>query len=88
MSKPLVDRIPFAKILIGLAILLALSVGLFGLSIALIWSGKSAPPGMDRLMNKAAGYDMLAMVLSAASLLVTAIIWVALTVMASFSRKG
>jgi hypothetical protein len=54
MSKPLVDLIPFAKILIGLAILLALSMGLFGLSIALIWSGKSVPPGMDRLMNKAA----------------------------------
>lgn len=88
MSKRLVDRIPFAKILISLAILLAVSMGLFGLSISLIWSGKSVPPGMDRLMNKAAGYDVLAMVLSAVSLVVTALIWAALTVMTSLNRKG
>jgi len=74
ISKPLVDRIPFAKILIGLAILFGLSLGLCGLGIAQIWNGKSVPPGMDRLMNQAAGYDMLAMVLSAAGLLATAII--------------
>ena len=87
MSKPLVDRIPFAKILIGLAFFFGLSLGLYGLSIAQIWNGKSVPPGMDRLMNQAAGYDMLAMVLSAAGLLATAIIWAVLTVVSSSSRK-
>lgn len=75
MSKPLVDRIPFAKILIGLAILFALSMGSCGLGFALIWNGKSVPPGMDRLMNEAAGYDVLAIVCSGAGLLVTEIIW-------------
>ena len=45
MSKPLVDRIPFAKILIGLAILFGLSLGLCGLCMAQIWNGKSVPPG-------------------------------------------
>jgi hypothetical protein len=88
MSKPLVDRIPFAKILIGLAILFALSVSLCGLSIALFWNGKSVPPGIDRVMNEAAGFDVLAMVLSAAGLLVTAIVWVVLTVVSSFSPKA
>ena len=39
-------------------------------------------------MNQAAGYDMLAMVLSAAGLLATAIIWLVLTVVSSSSRKG
>lgn len=87
MTKPFVDRIPFLKILIASASLLALSVGLFGMSIALIWRGKSVPPEMDRLMNKLAGYDVLAMVLSGGALLLTAILWVALTLMTSFSRK-
>ena len=87
MSKPLVDRIPFAKILIGLAILLALSLGLCGLGIALIWNGRSVPQGMDRLMNEAAGYDVLAIVYSAGGLLVTATIWVVLTVVSSSGRK-
>ena len=45
MSKPLVDRIPFAKILIGLAILFGLSLGLCGLSIAQIWNGKKCASG-------------------------------------------
>lgn len=44
MSRLLVDRIPFAKIMIGLAIILALSRGFLGLSI---WNGKSVSPGMD-----------------------------------------
>ncbi len=88
MSKPFVDRNPFAKVLIGLAILFALSLGLWGLGFALIWNGRSVPQGMDRLMNEAAGYDVLVMVYSAAGLLVTAIIWVVLTVASSFGRQG
>jgi hypothetical protein len=74
--------------LIGLAILFALSVGLCGLSIALLWNGKSVPPGIDRVMNEAAGFDVLAIVISAAGLLSTAVMWVVLTVVSSFSPKG
>jgi hypothetical protein len=32
---------------------------LCALGLALIWNGKSVSPGMDRLMNEAAGYDVL-----------------------------
>lgn len=39
-------------------------------------------------MNAAAEYDVLEMVLSAVSLVGTAITWAALTVMTSFNRKG
>jgi hypothetical protein len=88
LSKPLVEGIPFAKILIGLAILFAVSLGLCGLSIALVWNGKSVPPGMDHLINVASGYDVLAMVLSAAGLLVTATRWVVLTFVAHSVARG
>lgn len=80
MSKPLVDRVPFAKILIALAIIFGLSLGLCGLGVVVIWGGKSVPSALGGLLNKTAGYDVLAMVLSAVGLLVTVIVWVVLKV--------
>ena len=88
MSKPLVDRIPFAKILIGLAIVFGLSLGLCGLGMVAVWNGKSVSGGVGNLLNKAAGYEVLAMVLSAGGILATAILWAVLMVVSSFGRKG
>lgn len=88
MSKPLVDRIPFAKILIGLAIIFGLSLGLCGLGMVVVWNGKSVSGGVGNLLNKAAGYEVLAMVLSAGGILATGILWVVLNLVSSFGRKG
>jgi hypothetical protein len=87
MSKPLVDRIPFAKILIGLTIAFGLSLGLCGVSLALSWRGK-VPAGMDQLVDRAAGAEILGMVLSAVGIAVMAAVWVVMTVVTSLTRRG
>jgi hypothetical protein len=87
MSKPLVDRIPFAKIVIGLAIVFILSLGLCGLTGVLLMRGNSVPGQMDRLMNKAAGWDIGTMVLSLAGLVATAAAWVLLAVTSRMGKK-
>jgi hypothetical protein len=87
MRKPLVDRIPFAKILIVLSIVFGISLGLCGLSIAQVLRSQTASPGIGQLMNRVIGLDVLAMVLSAAGLVATTILWVVMTAVSSIRRK-
>jgi len=86
MTKPLVNRIPFAKIVIGLVIVFILSLGLCGVSVVV-----ALQPGMPhrwaRLVNQAAGLDMVVLVLSAFGLVVTVIAWVVLAIVRSSVRK-
>jgi hypothetical protein len=86
MSKPLANRIPFAKIVIGLVIVFILSLGLCGVSLVV-----ALQPGMPhrwaRLVNQAAGLDMVVLVLSAFGLVATVIAWVVLAIVGSSVPK-
>jgi hypothetical protein len=86
MNKPLVDRIPFAKIVVGLAVAFVLGLGLCGLDFFLLLRESQthsrgfavAPVGVASLTLQ---------ILSAIGLVVTIIVWVVLAIMASSSRK-
>jgi len=85
MGKRLVDRIPFAKILIALAIVFILSLGLCGASLVMTMRGMPASTG--QLMDKAAGWDLVVMVLSVLGLVVTGIAWVVAAVVSGSVRE-
>jgi hypothetical protein len=83
MSKPLIDRIPFAKIVTVFAILFAVSLGLCGLTFALSM-------GRNRVANVFMSFgvlELIAMALSAAGLVLTSAVWVALAIIGSFQDK-
>jgi hypothetical protein len=80
MRTRLIDRIPFAKIVIGLAIAFLVSLGLCGMTFALSRGGSSGFANLGIL-------ELLAMALSAAGLIVTAIVWVIVAAVSSFGEK-
>lgn len=80
MSKALVDRIPFARILIGLALLFAISLGLCGLTARSVMHGRTVPSGLDLFLEKTVIYDLFGMLLSAAGLVITAIVWIVMSI--------
>lgn len=90
MSKPLVDRIPFAKIVIVLAISFGVALGLCGLNLALVTSGVAR--GNNGFGGPIFGYlgilELAVMALAAVGLLVTTALWVVLSAVSGFSRKG
>jgi hypothetical protein len=87
MSQPLVDRIPFAKIVVALAVAFGLGLGLCGLDFFLLLRGSQThtqafgvgPVGVASLT---------VLILSAIGLVVTIILWVVMAMVASFSRKN
>lgn len=87
MSKPLVDRIPFVKILIVLAVVFGISLGLCGLTGLSVMQGGGMLAGLQRILGQTAIWDMLGMVFSAAGIGVTLIAWVVLTVVSRLSSK-
>jgi hypothetical protein len=80
MRARLIDRIPFAKIVIGLAIVFFVSLGLCGLTFVL---SSGAYKGFASL----GVLELVFMVLSAAGLILTAIVWVTLAAVGSFGEK-
>jgi hypothetical protein len=80
MRERLVDRIPFAKIVVGLAIIFFVSLGLCGLTFALSSAGNNGLVNLGII-------ELVAMALSAAALVLTAIVWVILIVVGSFGGK-
>jgi hypothetical protein len=86
MSKPLVDRIPFAKIVVALAVAFDLGLGLCGLDFFLLVRGNqthtqafgAGPIGV---------LSLTVLSLSAIGLVVTIILWVVLAAVAAFNRK-
>jgi amino acid transporter len=84
MSKPLVDRIPFAKILVVLAVVFVLSLGTCGLTASLSSSSHSQQNGYVVVMIA----GLAGTLLSGLGVLVTTIIWVIMSVAASSSRKN
>jgi hypothetical protein len=80
MSERLVDRVPFAKIVIGLAVVFFVSLGLCGITFVLSSGGHYGLASLAIL-------ELLAMALSAAGLLLTVIVWVTLIAVGSFGEK-
>ncbi len=81
MRERLVDRIPFAKIVIGLAVVFFVSLGLCGLTFAFVSRG-----GSGAFANLGIA-ELLGMVLSAAALILTVFVWVILIAVGSFGDK-
>jgi hypothetical protein len=80
MRKRLIDRIPFAKIVIGLVIAFFVSLGLCGLTLVL---SSGAYNGFATFGI----VELVAMALSAACLILTLIVWVTLAAVGSFGEK-
>jgi len=80
MGKPLVDRIPFAKILVALAIAFGVALGLCGLNWALDASGfdKSNQPFPGTVFVVTGLLEIGVMLLSAVGLVLTAVFWAVL----------
>jgi hypothetical protein len=88
VSKPLIDRIPFARILIGLTIVFVLSLGLCGLGFVSSWQGEDMPSRLSPLMSQAWRLDVLVMVLSALGVVVTGVAWVVAAIVGSSLAKA
>ena len=83
MNERLIDRIPFAKIVAILAIVLGVSLGLCGVTAFLAFNTRS---GGDFLLGF--GYlELAAIVLSAVGLALTLVVFVTLWVFGGFSEK-
>jgi hypothetical protein len=86
MSKPLVDRIPFAKIVVALAVAFGLGLGLCGLDFfLLVRGGGTHTQGFG--VGAVGVLSLTVLSLSAIGLVVTVILWVVLAVVASANRK-
>jgi len=86
MNKPLVDRIPFAKILIGLVVLFLVSLGMCGLAVVSMGHAGNAH-GVGRVLENTLGFGMIGMVVSFVLIPVTGVIWVVMTVVSRMMRK-
>jgi protein-S-isoprenylcysteine O-methyltransferase Ste14 len=83
MSKPLVDRIPFAKIVVVLAIVFVLSLGTCGLTASL--SSHSGSQQNAFVVAMIAG--LAGTLLAGFGLLITTVVWVIAVATGSSSRK-
>jgi hypothetical protein len=87
MSKPLVDRIPFAKILVVLAVAFGLGLGLCGLDFFLLLRGSQThTQGFG--VGPIGVLSLTVLILSGIGLVVATIVWVVLAVAGSASRKN
>jgi hypothetical protein len=87
MNKPLVDRIPFTKIIVGLAVAFGLGLGLCGLDFFLLVRASGTHTqgfGVDTI----GVLSLAVLILSPIGLVATAILWVVLAAVGSSSRKN
>jgi len=84
MNKPLVDRIPFAKIVTVLAIVFGVSLGLCGLTFV-VSSGGSNGGGFIWGLG---WLEFAAMAISATGMVLTVVVWVILSAVSSFGSKA
>jgi hypothetical protein len=76
MSKPLIGRIPFAKILIVFATVFVISFGLCGLTAVSVMKGSAVNYAVSKLLDNAVPYELGGMLLSGVGLVLTVIVWV------------
>jgi len=82
MSERLVDRFPFAKIITVLAIVFGVSLGLCGVTFVVALSG-----GKDNFLAGFGILELIAMGVSLAGLLLTALVFMTLSIFGSSSGK-
>jgi hypothetical protein len=87
MSTPLVDRIPFAKIVVILAIAFGISLGLCGLNMVLSIGGTQRFVALGPLLGIAGVLELVVMLLSAVGLVLTCIVWVIAAAIGGFRKK-
>jgi len=87
MSNRLLDRIPFAKIVVVLAIVFGVSLGLCGLTFVFSASGSRSSAAAGAFVGIAGIIELGAMLLSAVCLVITVVVWVIAAIFASFSHK-
>jgi hypothetical protein len=86
MSKPAADRIPFAKILVGLAVAFGIGLGLCGLDfVLLLRASQTRTPGFG--VAPVGVMSLVVLSLSAIGLFVTTIVWVVLAVVDRTNHK-
>jgi hypothetical protein len=86
MSKTVLQRIPFAKILIVLTAVVLLSVGLCGVSAVLYMQGGKGSPAIQ-MVQRAIGFELICGVLSAVGIVVTAVTWIVAAITGSLRKK-
>lgn len=84
MSKPLVDRIPFAKIVTVLAIGFGVALGLCGLTGALSTMAR----GNVGFLGPLVIIELGAMLLCAVGLVLTVVVWVVAAIIDKSTHKG
>lgn len=84
MQQPLVDRIPFAKIVIGLVLVMLLSLGLCGLTLVI---SSSASPQINKMVDLLGPVVAVGLLGSLAGLLVTCVAWGILAAVAGTASK-
>jgi len=88
MSTPLVDRVPFAKIVTVLAIAFGVSLGLCGLNQVLVSGGAGERSTVgDQLLTIGAILEFVVMALSSVGLVLTCIAWVVLSAIGAFRQQ-
>jgi hypothetical protein len=88
MGKPLVERIPFEKILIGFAVCAFISLGLCGADLVLeMRMTEYGNNTMQGILSVGGLVGLIGMLLSAVGIVLTAIIWIFLFVFKSSSSK-
>jgi hypothetical protein len=87
MNKPLVERIPFAKIAVILAVTAAVSVGLCGVGVALLqFSNRPGLEGKLSILSLAIG--AIAFWLSVLGLVAVFAVWIILAIIQGNQRSG
>jgi hypothetical protein len=86
MKRPLVDRVPFAKIFIGIAILFLLSCGLCGVSGIIAMDPKAGHGAMNGLIGPSAGLGLVGLMASIAALGLTCMVWFVLAIIGSTGK--
>ena len=87
MNKPLVDRIPFVKIVVLLTIGFGVSMGLCGFNLVLSLNNKGRSAPMQQLLASAVNVEFAGIILCGLGLVVTVIAWVVLSLVSRFSPK-
>ena len=86
MSKPLVDRIPFAKIVTILAIVFGVALGMCGLNLLITAPLRQVPQTASAVIVALMFIEAGAMLLSGLGLIVVGVLWLVLKIAAGFNR--
>lgn len=87
MNKPLVDRIPFGKIVAVLAACLGIGLGLCGINL-FISSHSAGESGRAFGLRPLFGFSSLLVVLSVLGLTIALIMWALLAIAGNLTRSG